>query len=59
MLTITMAEDLSKNLNYKEVTITANGKEFQEGLYAEIMLNANEAILCACMYRGEYLWLKL
>ena len=45
---------VKKNLNYKQVTITANGKEFQEGLYAEIKLNANETILCACMHRrGE------
>ena len=45
---------VKKNLNYKQVTITANGNEFQEGLYAEIKLNANETILCACMYRrGE------
>ena len=45
---------VKKNLNYKQVTITANGNEFQEGLYAEIKLNTNETILCACMYRrGE------
>ena len=45
---------VKKNLNHKQVTITANGNEFQEGLYAEIKLNANETILCACMYRrGE------
>ena len=46
---------VKKILNYKQLTITANGKEFQEGIYAGIKLNAHEITPCACLYRrGEY-----